>query len=390
MRSERYAAGWLLALAACGAEAPEGPVTIQNERTWAPVGHDFSPGRTSAARFGYSRRSEPAATAHAGTLKWETPEGWTEVAPASMRQANFLVSGDERAECYLTILSGDGGGVLANVNRWRSQMSLEPTDEETLAGSLRAPFMGTQGLVVDFAGTWSGMSGDQDGQGYRLIGVLAVEQGQAHFLKMIGPDELVAGQKRAFLALAASFHEDHSEHNHGSDAGAQDPGADPHAGLDMGSAMGGQISTGPSAGALSWTAPAGWRQAPARAMRDVTFFLGPDDRTECYVAQLGGTAGGSFANINRWRSQMGQAALTTAEFEQLPTVDMLGGIGTLVEVAGSFTGMGGEQIEEAALLGVVCPLPGRAVFVKLIGPAEVVTSAREDFVAFCESIQEGN
>lgn len=375
----------LIGLTACAEQDHSGPRAITAERTWIPIGKTRHAGRETAARFGYGPRKSEPAEAHAGTLKWTTPEGWAELESSSMRQANFLVAGDESAQCYLTMLAGEGGGILANVNRWRGQMGLEPTDDAALAGALRAPFLGTDALVVDFSGTWAGMSGTENGADYRLVGTLTIEGGRAFFLKMVGPSELIGTEKRAFLALAASFHEDHSEHNHGAVPASADPGGDPHAGVTMDNGL----PQGPSGG-LSWTTPEGWRQAAPRSMRDVTFKLGPDDQTECYVSQLGGGAGGAFANINRWRGQMGQSNLSQQEFDALETLPMLGGTGTLVEVRGSFSGMGGEQVSEAALLGTVCPLPGRVVFVKLIGPHAVVTAAREDFIAFCKSLKQGH
>ena len=375
----------LWGLSGCAEQDHSGPRPITAERTWTPVGETRHANRDTATRFGYGQRQPQASAAHEGTLKWTTPEGWSELASSSMRQANFLVAGDERAECYLTMLAGEGGGILANINRWRGQMGLEPTDEAAIAGALRAPFLGSDAPVVDFSGTWSGMSGTENGEDYRLVGMLTLQGGRAFFLKMVGPAELIGTEKRAFLALAASFHEDHSDHNHG----ASDAGADPHAGLDPGADIGAGLAPGPSGG-LTWTAPEGWRQSAPRAMRDVTFKLGPDDQTECYVSQLGGGAGGAFANINRWRGQMGQTSLSQHEFAALETIDMLGGTGTLVEVSGSFTGMSGEQVGDAALLGTVCPLPGRVVFVKLIGPQDVVTAARTDFIAFCKSLSQGH
>ena len=371
----------LIGLAACAEQEHSGPRTITATRTWTPIGKTRQAGRETAARFGYGLRQTEPSEPHAGTLKWTTPEGWSELASSSMRQANFLVADDESAQCYLTMLAGDGGGILANVNRWRGQMGLEPTDEAALAAALRAPFLGSEALVVDFSGTWSGMSGSEHGADYRLVGMLTIVGERAFFLKMVGPAELIGSEKRSFLALAASFHEDHSEHNHG----APDTADDPHAGVDMNSGL----PQGP-AGGLTWTAPDGWRQGAPRAMREVTFNLGPDDQTECYLSLLGGGAGGAFANINRWRGQMGQSNISQLEFDTLETLDMLGGTGTMIEILGSFSGMSGEQVGEAALLGVVCPLPGRVLFVKLIGPREVVTAARSDFVAFCKSLSQGH
>ena len=154
--------------------------------------------------------------------------------------------------------------------------------------------------------------------------------------------------------------------------------------------MGSQVMSDSPAGSLTWVTPEGWREAPARTMRDVTFNLGPDDTTECYVAQLGGTAGGVLANLNRWRGQMGQASLSNDEFDALERIPMLGSEGVVVVVPGSFKGMAGEQIEEASLMGAVCPLEGRVVFVKLIGPSAIVEGAHDQFVSFCKSLGQGS
>ena len=123
-------------------------------------------------------------------------------------------------------------------------------------------------------------------------------------------------------------------------------------------------------------------------MREVTFLLGEGGQAECYVTLLAGDGGGAFANVNRWRDQMGQGDLSSTEFDQLPRIDMLGTEGIVVQVDGTYRGMGDELVERAALLGAVCELPARAVFVKLIGPAELVRGAREEFLSFCESLEQ--
>ena len=58
---------------------------------------------------------------------WETPDGWIPAEGSTMRLASFEVpfstgSGD----LSIMELNGDGGGVMANVNRWRSQIGLSP------------------------------------------------------------------------------------------------------------------------------------------------------------------------------------------------------------------------------------------------------------------------
>lgn len=141
------------------------------------------------------------------------------------------------------------------------------------------------------------------------------------------------------------------------------------------------------ASGLTWQVPEGWRQAPPRPVRVVTFNLGPDDQTECYVSSLGGDGGGVRANIDRWRGQMGAKKMTSEEFAALETVRILGVDAPVVEVHGGYQGMNGEQIADATMLGALAPLEGRMLFVKLVGPSEVVVAQRDAFLAFCKSLQ---
>lgn len=340
---------------------------IRRERSWQPIGDAPVAGLSPAQRFGFTEPSPgPTGPTGDGGLAWNTPPGWSERAPSGMRRADFVVGGDPRAECYLVTLGGGGGGLLANVNRWRDQMSLPPIDEAQLAEAERVAFLGTEALLVDFEGTFTGMGGDQEGEAYRLLGLVGLAGGEARFLKLTGPTEVVARERDAFLSLAASFHEGHA----------------------AGGATASAVERGP--GGLAWTAPAAWNRAPDRAMREVTFELGGAEdgpAAECYVAILGGNGGGALANVNRWRSQLELAPLSEDDFEQLERIPMLGTEAVLVQADGTYRGMGDELVEEAGLLGAVCMLPDRAVFVKLVGPASTVRAARDDFVAFCRSLR---
>jgi hypothetical protein len=357
----------VMALLACGGDSSE-PRPITKERRWQPVGSTPIAGVSSEERFGYERR--PTATDESAGkttpgLAWDTPHGWRELPPRSMRLADFHVAGDERAECYLSILGGDGGGLVANVNRWRGQMSLPPVGEEALAAAPRVPFLGGDALLIDLSGTWVGMDGEQAGTNYRMLGLIAVDAGGARFLKMTGPADVIEPEVEAFMDLAGSFRL----------AGARAPVA-------------ADVAQGErSPGGLTWRAPESWRRAGDRPMREVTYLLGADGEAECYVSLLSGTAGGVFANVNRWRTQMGQGELSASEFALLQRIPMLDTEGIVVEVDGTYRGMGDELIEEAALLGAVCELAGRAAFVKLIGPEDVVRGARDEFLAFCQSLE---
>jgi len=115
-----------------------------------------------------------------------------------MRVANFRVAGDERAECYLTVLGGDGGGLAANVNRWRAQMSQAPAAAAEIEALPRAPFFGRDATFLDVTGTWTGMSGKETDADYELLGFLLVDPAGSIFLKMVGPRAVIGGEIESF------------------------------------------------------------------------------------------------------------------------------------------------------------------------------------------------
>ena len=88
----------------------------------------------------YDKR--PAATRE---LSYEVPAGWQETPAGGMRKAAFTVqSGEQTAEVTVITLDAAGGSALANVNRWRQQVGLEPIDEQALA---------TASQKIDIAGS---------------------------------------------------------------------------------------------------------------------------------------------------------------------------------------------------------------------------------------------
>ena len=116
-------------------------------------------------------------------------------------------------------------------------------------------------------------------------------------------------------------------------------------------------------------APEGWVGRPSSKFRVADFRLARDERVECYVTVLGGTGGGEWANIDRWRAQMGLGPRDLDE-QAIPCrpCRCSDGAATFVELRGTYEGMGGEQVDDALLIGAIRQLQGRTVFVKMIGP----------------------
>jgi hypothetical protein len=368
-------------LAGCG----ETSKPFEAEHVYEPVGAPIRWEAGSAERFRLSRAQPNSATAAPATLQWTTPPGWSELPATAMRSPNFRVAGDARAECYLTTLSGEGGGLAANINRWRSQMSQPDLTQEELAGLPRLSWFGQSGTFVQIDGTWTGMGGTEDAADYRLLGAVTVTPESSRFLKMIGPRDVVERETDAFRALVASFRIGKGTAN--VPQGSSAPLAGGSAGAGAGTSAAGPAAAGtlPSAATASssifrWTVPAGWKVGPQKAMREVTLLGGPQGDVECYVTALGGEAGGLLSNLNRWRDQMGRAALDEQAALQLPQIPMLGKQATWMEVARS------EDPGADAVLGAACVDAQRSVFVKMLGKKAAIEREREAFLAFCRSL----
>ncbi|MFN0075834.1 MAG: hypothetical protein ACKVY0_05115, partial [Prosthecobacter sp.] len=71
---------------------------------------------------------------------------------------------------------------------------------------------------------------------------------------------------------------------------------------------------------LTWTIPEGWSEFATpdpSGMRILDLRFGPNQEGECYISLMPGPAGGLEANVNRWRTQMGQTPYTADEIAKL-------------------------------------------------------------------------
>jgi hypothetical protein len=405
-RHQRHLVIALLCGAALTAGCSKGSTThtLEESRVIESSKIDFGKTTTTAERFGVSGGSSsphgasphgstptttPTAPANGAGLDWTMPAGWTEQPPSTMRTVNLRPANDERAECYLTMLAGDAGGLAANVNRWRTQLGLSTLSAKDLDALLRIKFFNREAVFVDFSGTWKGMSGGEGRAGWRMLGVLLCEPGGSGFLKMTGPEDLVAKEREAFITFAKSLRpKGAAAPSDGNTTTSTDPSTTPavepgHEGHDHapGEGHGNEQDPAPkteSAAGFTFTTPAGWRRAPDRPARAFTLFAGSGESLECYVTTLSGDAGGALANVNRWRGQLGLTSVTDAELAAMPTIDVLGRKAVLVECDGT----------AASLLGISCNDASGSVFVKMTGPRDLVKAQRAAFLAFCGSLTE--
>ena len=150
----------------------------------------------------------------AAGVRWTAPAAWKTEGPRPMRAATYsipLSAGDQGvAECVVNFFGpGQGGGVDANVERWRGQV-LGADGKPAAAKIDKRTINGIAVTRVDSSGTYTGMGGPMMGgakpaAGYRLIGAIAEGPGGNVFFKLTGPAKSIAAQEKHFDQLLSSL-----------------------------------------------------------------------------------------------------------------------------------------------------------------------------------------
>jgi len=135
-------------------------------------------------------------------LKWSLPKGWTSAPGNGMRFATLTPPGEGKLEVSVVVLPGQAGGELANVNRWRGQIGLEPIDEPAMSAARKA--------VKSKAGTTSVFDFTSTGQVQtRMIaGALTTKDGSTWFFKLVGDAAPVAKARPDYLKFLETLHLD--------------------------------------------------------------------------------------------------------------------------------------------------------------------------------------
>ena len=144
------------------------------------------------------------ATASSGQPKpkWDVPSGWKEVPGGQFLVAKFLVTGaaDAQANINVSMSPGDGGGMLANLNRWRTQLGLGPVSDADLAKEIQAlDLPGGKASVAEIAG-----KDPKNAQDARLLAVIVPRSGETWFYKLMGNAQLVQQEKDGFMKFVQS------------------------------------------------------------------------------------------------------------------------------------------------------------------------------------------
>jgi hypothetical protein len=132
---------------------------------------------------------------------------------------------------------------------------------------------------------------------------------------------------------------------------------------------------------LKYVLPAGWQEKPASQMRVASFGISEDAKeADVSVIPLGGMAGGDFANVNRWRGQVGLPSLADDEIAKLAEKISVG-----AQPADLYDITGGAQ----RIVAVIFHRDDVAWFFKVTGDADLVEKQKPAFVSFLKSVQFG-
>lgn len=276
----------------------------------------------------------------------KTPSDWKKIAAGGMTFEKYDIPTEENLlQLTVTRLANQGDWdelVVANVNRWRGQVGLGPSDEHWAGGN---PF------VVEAASSegavWVDLIGEADAGGSSR-------------------PPMMSGMSPPFAA--------------------NNPPANGPAPSSPSEAASSPQDAAPATGGLEYDLPEGWVPGRSGGMRLAAFEAGEgDEKVEITVIRAGGDIEG---NMKMWAGQVklaedAEAAVkTTIEEAQEIKVDGQDAKRFFIEGPGD----PGTAIDVVVVEGDESG-PPQQLFIKMMGPTEKVRGQSEAFTEFLESLQ---
>lgn len=319
----------------------------------APQQQDAMPTNTTAPRL-------PGSLPPAAETAVTTPPNWEPQPLSQMRQASFMVKGDNGAVADVSFVSlgSAAGNVLENVNRWLGQLNQPPITEQKL-GEMAQRLHTSLGdvTIVDLAGLPDNADPARDG---RIIAAMVTTANATLFFKMRGNADLAEAQKGDFIKWVAAVCDAQTQ------AGPPQMAAAPP-----------QTTSAPT---IKWTTPEGWTEVPPSSMRYASFSASAEGggKIDISIVTFPGDGGSDADNINRWRGQMGLAPVdanaVTSQVAPLKTGDTTF---STTDIAGNNT----------RTIAAWTRHDGRVWFFKATGPNAAVEKEKPNFVKFIESVR---
>jgi hypothetical protein len=276
---------------------------------------------------------------------WQLPAGWQEQPGTGMRAATITIPTDGKPlDLSVTSLpwSGTRDELLSNVNRWRGQMQLAPTDSQGLDECTRELTAGDATMtIVDLRGRMQSGGMTPPFAGVGLGGAS-------------GPT------------------------SRATDLPAGHPPIAP---------------TGASAPApFQFVTPTGWQARGASGMRKAEFGVA-DGAKEAVVtvidfrADAGPMMADPAAQVERWRTEIGLAPLGDADAKRaLQPIEIDGAEAQYVEVLPDAAKQAESEVDRGTLAAML--RRGEVIwFFKITGDRELVAAQRDQFKSFVKSVR---
>lgn len=301
----------------------------------------------------------PETVEREAAVTWEAAPEWTAEKAGQFLTAAFAVP--DLGRLTVSQLGGDGGGLAANVNRWRGQVNLAPLPEDKIVGQ-PMPVPGSAQPMLLFNLTSDNAAPDAEGI---FAAVLPLEK-ETWYFKLTAPAaKLRKNGAEVFTKFLGTVRVG------GETAASSTPSPTP--------------PPSPRMPKIQVTAPEGWEEGQASSMRVASYVVkGADGATaDVSVIPLPGNSGSVLDNVNRWRGQIQLPPLSSADDPAIGT-EMEGKAGKLIVTHMVSEGAVLEG-KKAAISAAILKVDGMTWFFKITGDAALVEANREKFEEFARS-----
>ena len=290
-----------------------------------------------------------------GSVVWQAPADWKQKKAGQFLTAAYALPTGGRVT--VSKLAGDGGGLAANINRWRSQVGLKPLAENEVAGKpLKVVDSNEEMLLFNLTSTLSA----PDVEGI-LAGVLPLKT-ETWYFKFSGPVAVLRKSEGIFAKFLSSVRLTSNQKS-----------VPPSAPVSNGAKK------------INVTPPDGWTPSEGSSMRAASFSIaGPDGATaDVSVVPIPGDSGSLLDNVNRWRAQLKLAPLASADDPALGKKDEIpAGEIFISQMTSTEPILNGKNV---AIASAILKRPGMTWFFKITGDASVVQANLGKFATFVRS-----
>lgn len=289
-------------------------------------------------------------------ITWQAPSAWKAEPPNQFATAAYSVAGAGRVT--ISKLAGDGGGLAANINRWRGQVGLETLPDDQISGQPMPVPESDKYLLLFNLNPETPM-----GKGEGIFAAVLTLKSETWFFKFTGKTNKLIENGDAFMAFLQSIRISGSK--------ASLSPAQPH--------------DSPAVPEIKVTPPEGWKPGKGSSMRVASFAIkGPDETSaDVSVIPLAGDSGSILENVNRWRSQIKLAPLDASDDPALGRkAQGPAGEFFISHMVSSEAVLDGKK---AAISSAILKKGNITWFFKITGEASLVEANREKFEAFALS-----